>query len=234
MSVSVVIPAFNASAFVADAIQSVLDQTQRPDEILVIDDGSTDGTHERALKYANVRTIRLASNSGQAAALNRGVSESAGTEIAFLDADDVWVPQKLVWQLETLAAAPELDAVYGLTRERVTASAPIGAARDGRVLPAQLPSALLVRRKALLRVGPFDERFRVGSVVDWYSRALETGLRIGMVPKVVYERRIHGGNLGLTQTDRQADYLSVLRAGLARRRASPGAPGASHRGEPRT
>jgi glycosyltransferase involved in cell wall biosynthesis len=216
--VSVVIPAYNAAAFVGEAIECVLGQTEPPTETIVVDDASTDGTLEIVAAYGSVRCVRLFVNRGQAAALNRGIAESRGKYLAFLDADDLWRSHKLASQLAAFDADPSLDLVYGLAEERVTGVAGSPGTRNGRVLPAYLPSALLARRAALERVGGFDESFRIGSVIDWYSRALAAGLRIALLPEVVYERRIHGRNTGLVRRDARDDYLAVVQMALSRRR----------------
>lgn len=219
LDVSVVIPAHDAADFLLEAVDSVLGQTLVPKELIVVDDGSVDATPEIAVARAGVRCIRLPRNLGQAAALNRGITESSGAFLAFLDADDVWLPRKLEQQRAAFEIDPALDAVYGLVRERVIGGAGGVETRDGRVLPAHLPSAVLLRRDAFERVGGFDERWRVGSVVDWYARALERGLRVRVLSEVVYERRIHGGNLGLSKAHGRDDYLAVVHAALRRRRS---------------
>ena len=244
--ISVVIPAYNAAPFIAEALASIAFQTLAPLEVIVVDDASSDETADIVSKSAAVRLLRQGVNRGQAAALNRGIAESHGAFLAFLDADDLWRPNKLSLQRSAFDADPELDAVYGLVEERVQgvderiqsvdertksvdghmpsvderAKSIEGVSRrHGRVLAAHLPSALLVRRAALLRVGGFDESFRLGSVVDWYSRALSTGLRCTVLNEIVYERRIHGGNVSITRAAHRDDYLDVVRAALARRRS---------------
>jgi len=218
--VSVVIAVYDGEATIGDAIASVLVQTRPPLEIIVVDDGSNDGTpallERLARAHPSVRTLRQDPNAGQAAALNRGVGEARGAHLAFLDADDVWMPDKLALQLALFDAEPDLDAVYGLARQRW--SRPGAADRESDPVPARLPGALLIRRAAFDRVGPFETRWRLGSVVDWYARAVDAKLRMAMVPAVVYERRIHGRNLGIVAAEHRTDYLEVVKAALDRRR----------------
>jgi glycosyltransferase involved in cell wall biosynthesis len=216
--VSVVIPVYNGERFVGDAIASVLGQTQPPRELLVVDDASEDGTGQVVRSFANVRYVRVPANRGQAAALNLGVSSTSGPYLAFLDADDIWVPEKLERQFGALDADAAFDVVYGLMRERVL-EADGCTWREGKVCVAQLPSAMLIKRSAFDRVGCFDSRWTLGSVVDWYTRACETGLRQYVLPEVVYERRIHGANVGLRRTELRGDYLAVVKAALERRRS---------------
>jgi glycosyltransferase involved in cell wall biosynthesis len=154
-------------------------------------------------------------NRGQAAALNLGVAQSRRGLIAFLDADDVWMPDKLERQVAVLAEDPEIEAVFGHVRERVDVADRRFLPRDGRVLPARLPSALLIRREAWARVGRFDESLRIGAPVEWYARARAGGLRERLLPDVVYERHIHGGNLGLSP-GAAAAYFAVVRRQLRR------------------
>jgi glycosyltransferase involved in cell wall biosynthesis len=221
-TVSAIVAVFDGERFIGDALGSILGQTRPPAEVCVIDDGSTDGTPAVVAAFRGVRVLRQAARSGQAAALNLGVASTSGDRLAFLDADDVWEADKLRRQGEALDADPALDVVYGHMRERVIgAGAPAAvAARDGGVLPAHLPSAMLIRRAAFERVGGFDTRFTLGSVVDWYARACEAGLRQLTLPEVVYERRIHGANTGIRQARHRADYLQVVKAALDRRRAA--------------
>ena len=103
--VSVVIPVYNAARFLADAIRSVQAQRHPRIEIIVVDDGSTDGSGEVARSFAGVRCLRQA-NGGIAAARNAGVHEARGNLLAFLDADDLWTPGKLALQLDVLRADP--------------------------------------------------------------------------------------------------------------------------------
>src|ERR1035441_5323830 len=109
MSISVVIPAYNRSRFIAETLESVLAQTLQPDEVLVVDDGSTDDTAAIAESFVpRVRVFRR-SNQKQAAARNFGVMQATSEWIAFNDADDLWDPNKLELQMEELARHPEAD-----------------------------------------------------------------------------------------------------------------------------
>lgn len=112
--VSVIMPAYNARPYIAEAINSVLEQEYPHIELIVIDDGSSDGTAECAESFGDgVKVIRQA-NAGVAAARNKGLAEARGELIAFLDADDVWLPGKLKAQVEYLLAHPETGVVYGI------------------------------------------------------------------------------------------------------------------------
>ncbi len=114
-AVSVVIPAYNAAGTIAEALDSVWEQTRRPEEVIVVDDASTDETAQvvgqwRAQRSAGdkVRLIRLGRNSGPAVARNRGIAEACGDWVAFLDGDDQWLPRRLEWQLRLAAKQPEV------------------------------------------------------------------------------------------------------------------------------
>lgn len=112
--VSVIMPAYNARPYIAEAINSVLEQDYPHVELIVIDDGSRDGTAECAESFGErVKVIRQA-NAGVATARNKGLAEARGELIAFLDADDVWLPGKLKAQVEYLHAHPETGVVYGV------------------------------------------------------------------------------------------------------------------------
>lgn len=112
-SISVIIPAYNAASFVARALQSVLAQTRSADEIIVVDDGSQDKTADLVRTFGErVRLIRQ-SNAGVSAARNAGIAAAAGDWIAFLDADDEWLPDKLRLQTEHLQRNPDIQWTYG-------------------------------------------------------------------------------------------------------------------------
>jgi glycosyltransferase involved in cell wall biosynthesis len=221
-TISVVIAVWNGEATIAEALASVLAQTLAPSEVIVVDDGSDDGTRTVVERVAQaslavpVHLLRLDRNGGQAAALNHGIARAAGAYVAFLDADDVWMPDKLAAQVALFRAQPELDVVYGFTRQRWIGGA--GGGREQAPVPAYLPGAMLIRRAALDRVGPFDPRWRLGSVVDWYARSVDARLAQQLVPGVVYERRVHGRNMGIVDARHRSDYLDVIKVALDRRR----------------
>ena len=173
--VSVVIPAYNAARYLAEAIDSALGQTFADTEILVIDDGSTDSTPELLHAYARrVRCFRQ-ENRGVYAARNRGVELARGKYVAFLDADDQWLPDKLAKQVEVLDTQPEFRVVHSDAslvdadgRLLKPAVNPRRQSRNGRVfdeffqsnMAVILLSTVIMDRECFARTGPFDERHR--------------------------------------------------------------------------
>jgi glycosyltransferase involved in cell wall biosynthesis len=224
--VSVIIGAYNAAAYLGEAIDSVLAQTHERVELIVVDDGSTDGTGDLAGSYGDqVHCIRQ-QNGGMAAARNRGLEDARGDFFAFLDADDRFPPDKLRLQLATFEDDPSLDIVYGHVTEFLSSDLDEASRRLLREpmhdVPWPTPNLMLVRRESFLRVGPFSTDLKVGIGVDWYARANEAGLRSAVPPIVVLERRLHAENNGIRQRAARPQYLHVLKASLDRRRSGPG------------
>jgi glycosyltransferase involved in cell wall biosynthesis len=221
--VTVIIGAYNAERYLAEAIDSVLAQTHPRLELIVVDDGSTDGSGRIAESYGDpVRCIRQ-ENGGMAAARNRAIPEARGDYLAFLDADDRFPPDKLRSQLAVFEAQPELDVVYGHVTEFLSPDLDEAARALLRApehdVPWPTPNLMLVKRESFLRVGLFSTELKVGIGVDWYARANELGLRSAAPPVVVLERRLHAENNGIRQRESKPQYLHVLKAALDRRRA---------------
>lgn len=216
--VSVVIPVRDGERFLGEAIASVLGQTRPPGEVLVVDDGSSDGSARVAAGFPGVSVLRRPPL-GQAAASNAGVARASGDFLAFLDADDVWMGDKLERQLDAFRRDPALDLVFGHARQFLDPpSLALRLPERREILPAKLASAMLAKASSLRRVGPFDARHAIGAILEWYSRARALGLREEMLPGIVYLRRIHGANQTLRERD-PAGYLSVVRHVLRARRA---------------
>lgn len=218
-SVSVVIPAFNAEKYLAEAIASVLAQTAPAKEIIVIDDGSADGTAEIARRFAGVTHV-WQPNGGVAAALNHGSRVAAGDCIAFLSADDVWSEDKLARQLEALDGRPD-RLVFGhmlhFLSPELTPEEARGLACPERPMPAYSAGTLLTRLETFRQVGPVNESFAVGEFMDWYGRARDGGATVIMLDDVVSRRRVHLGNQS-TKALRDKSYAPVLKALIERRR----------------
>lgn len=208
--VTIVIPAYNAARFVLQAIDSVLAQTHRAIEVVVVDDGSTDGTAEvvRRVTDPRVHLIRTA-NSGVGAARNTGWCAGRGELVAFLDADDRWLPTKLEEQLAYLAVHDHIGLVGSLMRYESPGGRPLGftgtpldrpeeweAVRAAELMPFPI-SSVVARRPVLLETGGFDESLHhtiPGLVedLDFVARAADvTG--VACVPRVLGVYRIHPG-----------------------------------------
>ena len=229
MKISAIVPLYNTRAYIVEAIDSILAQTRPADEVIVVDDGSTDGGPELLAAYgARVRVIRQA-NAGPATALNRGIAQATGDIIAFLDADDLWARDKLERQHAILLAKGDVDGVFGLVQQFSDRN---GA---GGIVNAQEPQrgvsriGLLIRRAAFNRFGLFDASLRVVEFVPWYAKASVLGLKTEMLEHVVAYRRIHAGNSGIVRRDeQQQESLLGLKKALdlrrQRRGADPSAP----------
>jgi glycosyltransferase involved in cell wall biosynthesis len=220
--VSVMTGVYNAERYLGEAIESVLAQTHRPLELIVVDDGSDDGSGAIAESYgAPVRCIRQ-ERGGMAASRNRAVREATGDFFAFLDADDRFPPDKLERQLGVFDSEPGLDVVYGHVTEFLSPDLD----EEARALlrepthdvPWPTPNLMLIKREAFFRVGPFSTELKVGIGVDWYARAGELGLKSAVPSIVVLERRLHADNNGIRERQFKPQYLHVLKAALDRRR----------------
>lgn len=216
---SVVIPAFNAEKYLAEAVESVLAQTSTPLEIIVVDDGSTDATAETAKRFSAVTYVWQA-NSGVAAALNHGSRVATGEFIAFLSADDVWSNAKLERQLQALDGKPG-RLVFGhmlhFLSPELSAEEARGLVCPAEPMPAFSAGTLLTRLDTFRAVGPLDETFAVGEFMDWYGRARDGGAEVVMLDETVSRRRVHLGNQS-TKALRQKSYAPVLKALIDRRR----------------
>lgn len=214
--VSLIIPCFNQAAFVSAAINSVLAQSVPPTEIIVVDDGSTDGSAEQVERFGSSARLFSQPNRGAAAARNMGVRQSRSGLIAFLDSDDLWPVNSLAMRLELLRRSGA-DFVFGGVRQFRQGSA--HNADGDRSGAARVAGAMLVRRESLQRVGPFDEQLRSAEVIDWVARAEARGLTSAAISEIVLFRRIHGANMMLTDAESAASRLAVLRANVGRKRA---------------
>jgi glycosyltransferase involved in cell wall biosynthesis len=226
---SVIIPVYNGERYLAEALESVLLQTYCPGEVIVVDDGSTDGSAEVARSFAAQVTLCTQPHSGAAAARNKGIELSRGSLLAFLDADDLWVEDKLMRQAAVLHGRPTIDMVFAHVVHFLSPDID----RDVRARihcppqpePGFVPGAMLIRRKAFQRVGPFETGWRVGEFIDWHARAVDAGLTGVMLPQVLLRRRLHAENTGIRQRGARKDYARILKATLDRRRGTEGRAG---------
>jgi glycosyltransferase involved in cell wall biosynthesis len=222
--VTVIIPAFNAVRYLAEAVASVQRQRHDPLDIIVVDDGSTDGTPELAAQLPGIRCIRQ-HHGGPAFARNAGIQEAQGEFLAFLDADDLWSENKLAAQLAVLRETPQVDLVAGQVEEFYEAGvSPIEARRRRHSGDrAYTIGALLVRRDVFLKVGLLNSALRFGEFMDWRSRARARGLKEQVLDMVVLRRRVHDHNTTRLAQDFRSDYLAMIRAHLQRQRPAASA-----------
>lgn len=198
MEISVIIPVYNGQRFLAQAVNSVLKQTVPPGEVIVVDDGSTDGSADIARSFPTPVCTIFQENKGPAAARNAGVKEARGQLIAFLDADDIWLPEKLARQTDLWRQNQEaivLCRFHPRFHE------------DGQWMDAgkkvffqsdpvcTMPSGLLLSRKTWMRIGEFEERYRTGEDTEWFIRSRRHGIPQLIVEDVLVHKGIHRANL---------------------------------------
>jgi glycosyltransferase involved in cell wall biosynthesis len=222
--VSCVIPVFNGERYVADAIRSILDQRHRPLEIIVVDDGSTDGTASVVKSFgAEIRYVRQ-ENAGPVVARNHGIAEADGEFAAFLDSDDLWHPDKLSRQLARFRERPEL--AYSVTLVQNFWEADVSHERDrsknhprARPIPGYVTGALMVTREWMKATGGFDTSLVHGDSTDWFSRVEAMGGVGELLREVLMFRRLHGGNLSRRSAgDSRDEFLHLLKSRLDSRR----------------
>lgn len=203
--ISVIIPTYNYGRFIGEAVRSALGQTVAPEEVVVVDDGSTDDTAEVVGRFGDrVKYVRQ-ENAGVCAARNRGVAESSGRLIAFLDADDIWEPTKLEKQSALFSKDTSVGLVHCGMREfdsetgqtiSVLLEGLDGDVADELLLwerPAIIGpgGTIMVSRTAFDEVGGFDPRLKVGEDWDFCYRVARK-YRVGFVREPLVNYRSHG------------------------------------------
>jgi glycosyltransferase involved in cell wall biosynthesis len=206
--VSVIITAYNSERFLAEAIESVLAQTFRDFEVLVVDDGSTDGTGHVVRRYgASVRYIRQ-ENRGQSAARNNGIRAARGEFIAFLDADDLWLSDKLERQMRAFTSFPAaglvtggLIMVDGQGKALKKVALPPYPGREAlleritvRGMTVATPSCVMARRECFTRAGLFDEQMHAAEDRDLWLRITRLYEAV-FLPGFLIRYRIHDANI---------------------------------------
>jgi glycosyltransferase involved in cell wall biosynthesis len=214
--ISVIVTTFNCAAYLGAAIESVISQTLAADEIIVVDDGSSDGSAELVRQYGSRVLYLWQSNQGPGAARSLGIRVARGELLGFLDSDDLWLPCKLELQKAALDEDPALDLVFGKTVQFRDSDPDTTGSVDERAQPSPLISCLLARRTAFDRVGLLRTDLRA-EFVEWYLRAQEAGLRMRTLDELIVKRRVHEGNF-TKRHDLRRDYLLSLKASLDRRR----------------
>jgi glycosyltransferase involved in cell wall biosynthesis len=219
------VPCYNGERYLEEAIRSILEQTYRALEVIVVDDGSTDGSAEVVRRFGDVVRYHFQENRGPGGACNTGLTLATGEFIAFLEQDDLWAADKTVRQLQEFAVNPELGYCVGHIQNfwvpELAAEAEKYADRPVmQPVPGYVVQTLMVRRTVFDRVGRFAESLRFAFAGEWFLRANDRGIPSVLVPDVLTRRRLHENNY--SRRNRAASheqFLHVVKAALDRRRA---------------
>lgn len=214
--VSLVMPCFNGGLYVAEAINSVLSQSRPPDEIILVDDGSSDDSARRIADFSDRIIYLRQEHSGVCAARNRGVEASSGDLLAFLDVDDLWTEGSLK-SLLRLLEADEIGYGFGSVEQFYSEDLDARARASlsaSSLIAGRLAGAMLIRRATWDRVGPFDPSLTAGEMVDWVARANAIGVASRSTDEVVLRRRIHAANSVHRRDAYRASQLRALRTAV--------------------
>ena len=230
--ISCIVPVYNGERHLEEALDSILAQRWRPLEVLVVDDGSTDGSGAiarcMAERLPEVRVLTQ-ENSGPVVARNTGLAACRGELICFLDADDLWHPEKLVRQIALFDANPKLDYcvhhVQNFWEDDLAGEAERYADHArGQPIPGYVTPCLMARRRAFDKIGVFDPSLQHGDSMDWFLRARAGGLDGELMADVLAYRRMHASNRSRTHASRSLEeFFGILKQSLDRKRVAEGA-----------
>jgi glycosyltransferase involved in cell wall biosynthesis len=220
--ISVIIPAYRAEKYIAEAIESVLNQTLKPFEVIVVDDGSPDNLYEVAKEYVPNVLLFKKVNEGIAKTRNFGLRKASGNLIAFLDADDYWPEYHLEVLYKKMKESNHTELVFGSTQEFVSpefSKEQIGKGREELFSSVPVPGSTLIKKEVFDKVGTFDESLQAAEFIDWFDRTKNKGISSQSIGDTVLFRRLQLENNGVVNKNSQKDYLKVLRASLARKKS---------------
>ena len=218
--VSVIIPVFNGERFIKEAIENVLSQKYPALEIIIINDGSTDGTDEIINQLSVDIRYFTQNNSGPAAARNKGIRDASGEFITFLDADDLWPENNLNIMVDEMLKNPDMEVIRGYAQlmevnKKSGCYEYVGNPKES--FPDYIGAAIY-RKSAFEKVGLFDPMLRFGEDSDWFLRAGEMKLNIKRLEETSLYVRRHGGNMTEGRNLLELNVMKVFKKSLERRR----------------
>ena len=221
--ISAIVPVYNGEKFLGDALSSIFAQDYRSIEVIVVDDGSTDDTGAIAQSYREVQYF-YQERQGSAVARNTGIDNSKGELIAFLDADDLWLPNQLSTQAAYLTKHPEIVYVCGRSKNYlepgVTCPPWIEPDELLQVYDAIQLGSILARRSLFETVGKFNSTYLQGQDLEWFCRVKESGVPVGYITDTVLIRRIHDNNISHNQNGSIQARLRMLKESIDRKRGA--------------
>ena len=221
--VDVIIPVYNREKYIAEAIESVLNQTFQDFTIIISDDGSNDGTGKIIKKYetsdSRVKSISHP-HKGLAHTLNTAINYSTNKYLAFLDSDDYWHKEKLEKQIHFFEEFPDYRISFGHVQEFTTKINDLG--EDIHVMKDPVPGiskiSMMCERVLFDEFGYFDDSYKVGDHIEWMSRLFRANIPYGLIDDVLAYRRIHTDNM--TNGISNINYLKVIKQHLDAKRNS--------------
>jgi glycosyltransferase involved in cell wall biosynthesis len=222
-TVSVIMTVHNGEKYLEQSIDSILSQTRKVDEIIIVNDGSTDGTSEILAQFNDKILVLNQEKSGIAIGWNKGVQAAIGKYISFLDSDDYWPVNKIERQLEILSSKSEITISFGYVKQFYSPEL----TDEMRALkkcpenpePGFSSGTMLINRDTFMSVGLFNPKWKKGIFSDWFLRATDLELSTHMDKNVFLYRRIHTKNHGILKRDKYNDYVHMLKESLDRRRS---------------
>lgn len=217
--VSCIVPTHNGERYIAQTLRSILAQTYTPREVIVVNDGSNDRTVEIAESFGEPVRVVSQPQSGPAAARNLGIVSARGEFVAFLDHDDLWLPEKLAQQMAAFDVDPSLDVCVGHI-QRFESGPPGGKMQMlGAPVPGFLAITMLAKRDAFDKVGLLDASREHSDSAEWFLRGEDAGLSVRLLPETVTLHRTHQTNRSRTHGERsRQEFLRLARARIERSR----------------
>lgn len=222
--ISCIVPVFNGERYLRQALDSICAQTYRPIEVIVVDDGSTDATAVIVASFGDRLRYLRQDNQGPPAARNLGIRAAKGEYVAFLDADDLWHPEKLQRQAKRFEARPELGycVTYCQNFWIPDLQAEAERYREHRVaqpVPGYVTQTLFAQRAVFDSVGLFNVALAHGDSTEWFLRAAQRGAVMELLPDVLSYRRLHSENRSrLLASSSREEFLHIVKMSLDTRR----------------
>lgn len=221
--IDVIIPCFNAKKYLLEAVESIKRQTMPVNKIIIVDDGSTDGSYEFACNIKGVTCFKQ-KNSGAGTARNLGLRNSDAEYIYFLDADDIAEAYAIEYLYKAIRSDNHLNAVFGRSIEFISKELSIQEKASKKIYDEPrlgiLPGCALIKKSTFDKIGYFDERLKTGETVAWLAKFKDSGLKSVNIDDVVLKRRIHMTNTGIVNKEQEKkDYLTIIRQRLQQRKS---------------